>query len=57
MAQSLPCLLSKCEDLHSILITHFKKPSTVTHTCSPRTGKVETGGALGWAGKPAGSVQ
>lgn len=57
MTQSLRCLLSKCEDLHSILTTHFKKPSTVTRTCSPRTGKVETGGALGLAGQPAGSVQ
>lgn len=50
MVQSLKGLLSKCEDPHSILITHFEKPSTVAHTCDPSAAEAETGGALGWLG-------
>lgn len=43
MAQSLKCLLYKCEDFSSLLKTHIEKPGTVSHTCNLSPGEAEMG--------------
>lgn len=44
-AQSVQCLLSKHEDLHSILVP-TQKVGMLAHACRPSTKEAETGGFL-----------